>query len=208
MRAALPVLTALSLVWSANPGALSHSGGSVEAVDSAPETAIAMRPDSLEIEFSGPFDDGVAERFSAFLESHPEATGIRLTSEGGYVEEAERVGELIAERKLVTSVATYCVSACTLAFARGRERLLLKGARLGFHSPYTSDGFGQDVQVDGEAERLAYIAAGVTPDFAAEAVQVASSEIWIPDPERLISARIVTGLVDPDAPPAEGLARP
>lgn len=208
MRAALLVLTGLSLLWSANPGALSHSGGSVEAIETAPETAIAMRPDGREIEFSGPFDEGVAERFSAFLEAHPEATGIRLTSEGGYVDEAERVGDLIAGRRLVTSVSTYCVSACTLAFARGQERLLLKGARLGFHSPYTVDGLGQDVQVDGEAERLAYIAAGVAPDFAAEAVRVASSEIWIPDPDRLISARVVTGLVDPDPSPADGPTRP
>ena len=114
------------------------------------------------------------------------------------MEEATAIGDLIAARGLATYVPDYCVSACTLAFVRGTGRYLVTNGRLGFHAPYDPGLFGQVVQADASAERAAYVAAGVDPAFVAEALAVASDSLWIPEPARLIQARVATELVDTD----------
>ena len=58
---------------------------------------------------------------------------VHLDSPGGRVGEGKKLHALIRAHKLDTYVETSCQSACTLAFTAGRERILLKGATLGFH---------------------------------------------------------------------------
>ena len=163
-----------------------------------PPARIALGPQGRDIRFAGEIGAGSAARLAALLAAHPAVTRIHLTSEGGLVEEATAIGDLIAARGLATYVPDYCVSACTLAFVRGAERYLLTNGRLGFHAPYDPGLFGQVVQADAAAERAAYVAAGVDPAFAAEALAVASDSLWIPEPARLIRARVATALVDTD----------
>ena len=121
---------------------------------------------------------------------------IHLTSEGGLAEEGQALGDVIAAHHLTTFVPDYCVSACTLAFVRGAERLMLAESRLGFHAPYQPALFGQIIEGDPKAQREAYVEAGVAPDFVDAALRVPSADIWIPDASRLISARVATGVVD------------
>lgn len=163
-----------------------------------PPARIALGPQGRDIRFSGEIGAGTAARLAALLAAHPAVTRIHLTSEGGLVEEATAIGDLIAARGLATYVPDYCVSACTLAFVRGAERYLLTNGRLGFHAPYDPGLFGQVVQADASAERAAYVAAGVDPAFAAEALAVASDSLWVPEPARLVRARVATALVDTD----------
>jgi hypothetical protein len=163
-----------------------------------PPARIALGPQGRDIRFAGEIGAGTAARLGALLAAHPEVTRIHLTSEGGLVEEATAIGDLIAARGLATYVPDYCVSACTLAFVRGTGRALVTNGRLGFHAPYDPGLFGQVVQADASAERAAYVAAGVDPAFVAEALAVASDSLWIPEPARLIQARVATELVDTD----------
>jgi hypothetical protein len=164
----------------------------------APEARITLGPHGRDVRLAGEIGEGTAARLAALLAAHPEVARIHLTSEGGLVEEAMAIGDLVAARGLATYVPDYCVSACTLAFVRGSARYLVTNGRLGFHAPYDPGLFGQVVQADAAPERAAYVAAGVDPAFADEALGVASDDLWIPDAARLIEARVVTEGVETD----------
>ena len=161
-----------------------------------PDTTIVLGPTGSDVRLVGEMTEGAAERLAVLLAANPAVVRIHLTSEGGLAEEGQALGNVIAAHHLVTYVPDYCVSACTLAFVRGRERLLLDDSRLGFHAPYQPALFGQMIQGDSDVQRAAYVDAGVAPDFAEAALKVASSEIWIPQADRLIAAHVATGLVD------------
>lgn len=180
------------------PAALSSVGDGAEPFDDTVASTLTLAASGTEVQFAGDFDDGSAARLGAFLDDHPDVVRIRFRSDGGLVDEAEAIGDLVAARGLTTVVTEHCISACTLAFAHGRERLLSRGAKLGFHAPYSSDALGRDVAVNSEAEKRAYVATGIDVRFVDEALGVPFTEIWIPDPSRLIDARIVTALIEPE----------
>jgi hypothetical protein len=163
-----------------------------------PAARIALGPHGRDVRLAGEIGEGTAARLGTLLAAHPEVTRIHLTSEGGLVDEALAVGELIAARNLATYVPDYCVSACTLAFVRGSTRSLVAQGRLGFHAPYDAGLFGQILQAEGSVELAAYVAAGVEPAFAAEALAVPSETLWIPEAARLIQARVATEIVETD----------
>lgn len=167
-------------------------GGQADALPAR----IALGPHGRDVRLSGELTDGVAERLSRLLDAHPSVERIHLTSEGGLVDEGAAIGALVARRGLVTYVPDYCVSACTLAFVRGRERLILEGARLGFHAPYEAGPFGIEIEADSAPERAAYLDAGVEPTFVDAALRVRPGDLMIPDATRLIAARVATGIVD------------
>lgn len=190
---------AVALVFRAGmPAAWSSVGDGSEALDDSTPSTLTLVASGTEVAINGDFDDGIASRLGALLDEHPEVRRVRLTSEGGLVGEAEAVGDLVSARGLATLVTDYCLSACTLAFAHGHERLLSRGAKLGFHAPCESDESGQDVAVNSDAEKRAYVATGIDAGFVEEALRVPFTDIWFPEAARLLDARIVTALVDPD----------
>ena len=157
----------------------------------------ASPPASIEI---GP--SGRDVRFSAdLLSSHPAVESIHLTSDGGLAYEGQALGKVIAAHGLTTFVPDYCISACTLAFIRGRERLVLATSRLGFHAPYEEGLFGAVYQGDPSEQRDAYVAAGIEPHFVAAALKVDPEEVWYPTYRELLAAHVVTAQVDDTALP-------
>ncbi|WP_284317354.1 hypothetical protein, partial [Methylobacterium gnaphalii] len=163
----------------------------------AAETRIVLGPGGRDVRLSGELTEGAGGRLERLLAENPRVVRIHLTSEGGLVDEGEAIGAAIARHRLDTYVPDYCVSACTLAFVRGGERYIMTASRLGFHAPYEAGLFGQAFRTDGAPERAAYIAAGVTPDFAQAALAVASRDMWFPEADRLIAARVATRIVEP-----------
>ncbi|ACA19002.1 conserved hypothetical protein [Methylobacterium sp. 4-46] len=166
-----------------------------------PDTLLALGPGGRDVRLSGTLTAGAGARLAALLAANPRVERIHLTSDGGLVEEGLALGEAIAARGLATYVPDYCVSACTLAFLRGRERLLMAEARLGFHSPYETGIFGEILAIDSAPERRAYLRTGLSPDFVEAALRVAPKEVWTPTPERLRAAGAVTGIVGADRLP-------
>ncbi len=160
------------------------------------QALVTLGPNGRDVRLWGELGEGTAERLEALLKANRHVERIHLTSEGGLVDEGEAIGELVAEHGLVTYVPDYCVSACTLAFIRGRERYVVANARLGFHAPYEQGLFGQDFQADAAPERAAYLAAGIEPGFVDAALKVRSDDLWIPQAARLLEARVATGIVD------------
>lgn len=169
-----------------------------EAEPEGTEARVALGPGGRDLRLAGDFTPGVAARVATVLAAHPDVTRVHLTSDGGLVEEAVALGTLVAERGLDTYVPDTCASACTLAFVRGRKRYLAADGALGFHAPYESGLLGRPVPVDAAPERAAYLAAGIAPDFVAQALAVSSDDLWIPDAARLRQAGVVTDIVGTD----------
>ena len=167
----------------------------VVQAEAAP-TRVALGSGGRDVRLAGELTEGVADRLARLLDEHPRVERIHLTSEGGLVDEGAAIGALVARHGLVTYVPDYCVSACTLAFVRGRERLVAEGARLGFHAPYETGPFGIEVAADSAPERAAYLAAGLEPAFVDAALKVRPDDLMIPDVARLVAARVATGVVD------------
>ena len=198
------ILAPLALVFTAAVFlARSFDDASVEAHSlmtgasaDGPASLIALGPDGTDVRFSGEIGEGDAARLAALLDQHSGITRIHLTSDGGLVDEGEALGAVIAAHGLSTYVPDYCVSACTLAFVAGRERLALHDARLGFHAPYEEGLFGQTFRGDASTVRAAYAGAGLAPDFVTSALDVASDDMWYPEPNRLLAAHVVTAFVD------------
>ncbi len=161
-----------------------------------PETVIVLGPGGDDIRLSGALSVGAAAKLDALLARHPTVKRIHLTSEGGLADEGQAIGDVIAAHGLTTYVPDFCVSACALAFVRGTDRLMLENARIGFHAPFEEGLFGTLIEDDSSVQRAEYLAAGVDPTFVTEALAVAPSDLWIPKPERLIAAHVVTRVVD------------
>jgi hypothetical protein len=169
--------------------------------DPTPPATLAVGADGTDVRLSGELSEGVATRLAALLAHQPAITRIHLTSEGGLADEGQALGAVIAAHGLTTFVPDYCVSACTLAFVRGRERLVLDDARLGFHAPYEEGLFGKLYRGDGRDQRAAYIRAGVDRTFVESALKVDPAGIWYPTQNQLRDANVVTAVVGHDELP-------
>ena len=159
-------------------------------------TQIVIGPTGDDVRLSGDIREGAANLLESILTAHPAIERIHLTSEGGLADEGQALADVIAAHRLTTFVPDYCVSACTLAFVGGRERLLMDGARLGFHAPYQEGVLGQTFAGDAKEQRAAYINAGLSADFIDKALKVAPDDLWIPDRQQLLAAHVATGYVD------------
>ncbi|MGF3026787.1 hypothetical protein ACQVP2_28715 [Methylobacterium aquaticum] len=180
-------------------GALSRNLEAVlDTTPDGPPARITLGPGGRDVRLWGDLNDGTAARLRVVLDAHPGVTRLHLTSDGGLVDEGAAIGEQVATRGIATYVPDYCVSACTLAFIRGRERLIVADSRLGFHAPYEPGMFGQMIPVDASDERGRYLAAGLDPAFVEQALATPSRDIWIPDPARLRAAGVITRVVGPD----------
>lgn len=100
---------------------------------SMPAYSLRVMRNGTEIEVTGGFKFGLTADFERVVSASPRIRVIYLTSIGGRIGEAAKLSDAIKKRGLVTYVATHCESACTLAFASGRERWVHQSGKLGFH---------------------------------------------------------------------------
>lgn len=195
------LLASAAALASGTIASASDSAAARSAEDDLKPAAVTVSADRNAIGIEGDFAEGTARRLRVLLRGNPSVRIIDMTSEGGLVDEAEQIGDIVAAHGLATVVRRHCVSACTLAYVRGRERLAQSGAKLGFHAPFVSAEGGGEQEVASDDERQAYEAAGIAPDFVSEALAVPAASIWFPEEGRLFAARVVTAIL-----PAEGLA--
>jgi hypothetical protein len=158
-----------------------------------PDYSIRVMRDGTEAEIVGGFKYGLADDFAKILNASRRVKVVHLDSVGGRLGEGQRLYELIRSRGLNTYVSSKCMSACTMAFAAGRERYLRKGAVLGFHKgafPGANDD-GLD-----QLPRAIFLRAGFDTGFIAKALSTPNTEMYKPEPSVLVSARVVTALTD------------
>ena len=64
---------------------------------------------------------------------------LTLNSTGGNANVALRLGELVAQEKMTTSIEKVCSSACPFIFIAGKERIIKEPARFGFHQAINTE---------------------------------------------------------------------
>ena len=89
------------------------------------------------------------------------------------------------------------MSACTIAFLGGHERYLATKARLGFHSSSIGNVDQSRVPEVNADVRGTLQMHGVPSAFIEKALGTSSGSMWYPSAQELISAKIVTRVVDP-----------
>ena len=158
-----------------------------------PDYAIRVMRDGTEAEIVGGFKFGLTDDFVKILAASRQITVVHLDSIGGRLGEGEKMFKLIRDRGLNTYVSSKCLSACTLAFAGGRQRFLHRDAALGFHKgtfPGLREGDFDTIQ------RNVFRSAGFDETFISTALSTPHNEMWRPSPQALVRARVVTAIAD------------
>lgn len=147
------------------------------------------------INFDGEIKIGAHSAFREALEAAPQATIVRLTSNGGWLSEADAIGRDIRDRKLQTVITSHCASACSHLFLSGSRRWMTDGAQLGFHAPASSITNETDTS-DIDKERRALTALGMPETMAVKAANTPHSSMWYPTGIEMQNAKLIDGLID------------
>jgi hypothetical protein len=158
--------------------------------------SIRVLRDGTEVEIAGGIKFGLTDDFLRTLRASPQIAVVHLSSIGGQIAEADKLATVIRDRKLDTYAGHYCKSVCMLAFAAGRERWILKQAKLGVHGPAFP---GTDKSRPGSAvelQRNNFARAGIDRDFIERALATSNKDMWTPSIEELRRAGVVTRISD------------
>jgi GYF domain 2 len=156
-----------------------------------PEYSIRVMRNGTEAEITGGIRFGLAADFTKILRASRQIRVVHLNSVGGRIGEGEQLYKVIQDNNLITYVSSQCLSACTMAFAAGRERVLMQGAVLGFHrGSFAGEDFKDSPELDGQ--RRIFTAAGYDPQFIVRALATPSAEMWTPSESELIGAGVIT----------------
>lgn len=157
---------------------------------SIPAYTMRVLNSGTEAEITGGIKYGVTADLEKLLETSSNVRVLHLDSIGGRIGEGKKLNALIRARALDTYVEGKCLSACTLAFVAGKQRILRKGASLGFHRGAFPGSQAKDLGSD--VERDIYSAAGITTAFIDKALATANSDMWRPTEAELVSAKVIT----------------
>src|SRR5262245_60020071 len=151
---------------------------------------------AAEAEIAGGIKYGLTRDFEKLLEENPGIRIVHLDSFGGRIGEGKKLNALIRARKLDTYVESKCMSACTLAFAGGTQRILRRRAVLGFHRGAFPG--SQPDDSTSSVERAIYGAAGFSRALIERALATQHSDMMKPDASELMSYRMITKLSEGD----------
>ncbi|WP_428491066.1 hypothetical protein [Rhodopila sp.] len=167
-------------------------GRAVFAGGSVAVPGTMLREGGRVIEFEGAIGTTSAVEFGRVLDASRPVV-VRLSSEGGLVAQARQIAAMIRARGLDTEVERRCVSACTIVFFAGRNRLLQGSGTLGFHS-YASAALTPQALVSiEEFDRQTYLAGGVAPNFVDSIFAVPPAKLWFPSKQQAEAAGFATG---------------
>jgi hypothetical protein len=158
-----------------------------------PDPVITALHGDREMEFSGIIKLHSAARLDEALNRHPAAMVLHLDTLGGREREAVAMADVVRSHHLSTYVDELCASAGIVVFVAGKERVLLNGARLGFHSASMAgvpDPGTNRLQVN------SLTAVGADAAFCARVVGTLPDSAWYPDNDELIKQGIVTRVSD------------
>ena len=161
------------------------------------------------LEFTGGITFGVARELEALLGAMPSLKTVQLNSIGGRMVEAQKMADIIKARGLNTYVALSCVSACTVVFLGGKDRVLRRDhGKLGFHQT-SFRGMTAFDRTAGIAEEIARLERfGLSHAFAERATATPPERMWYPDQDELLREKVVTRLVPPKPPEPAAEAAP
>ncbi len=151
---------------------------------------------ATEVEVAGGLSFGTADALKTVLDATPTVRLVQLNNTGGWIDEGDKVGQLVDARKLATYTARECDSACLIVFMAGEERYIGSSGKLGFHEASIA-GIGGEVAKDGtQTIREALARKGVPETFITRALSTPASSIWYPTTQELLDAHVITAVVD------------
>ena len=159
-----------------------------------PAYSIRVMRNGTEAEITGGFKYGLSDDFSKILKASRQIKVVHLNSIGGRVGEAIKLGDVLRAQGVDTYVSLGCYSACTIAFAAGRNRFLRKGAALGFHAPAFPGMSSSELRDAALEQKQIFIKAGFNSGFVDKALSTPSSGMWKPPAEVMASANVITGV--------------
>lgn len=161
-----------------------------------PAYSLRVMRNGTEAEISGGFKYGLTGDFSRLLKENPGIKVVHLHSGGGRIGEAKKLYSVINENGLTTYVSVDCASACTLAFAGGKERYISVKGSLGFHAPSFPGMTAENMKGSIAEQSKLFIKADFAPAFVSRALNTPSSTLWRPGGEELLRAKAITGVSD------------
>ena len=158
-----------------------------------PDYTVTLAEEGRAVVISGGFKYGLGRDLDALTRMSPGLVRVFLDSPGGRMGEAERVAGIIRGRGLDTVVINVCASACVIAFAAGRERLIGPYGRIGLHSPEFPGVQPEDLTTMQADFARQLIDSGFDPAFVRRGVTVPNDQMWFPTRDELVAANAVTG---------------
>lgn len=172
-----------------------------------PATHFRVLNSGKDLELMGGIELGSETLLEAHLLQYPELERVHLHSVGGRILAAKRMMNLIRKYDLDTYVKTQCVSACTLLFLAGKNKLLGMEGALRFHAPSIGSASGHEISELAEELRSAYLAEGVPQWFVDKAMNTPSDSFWTPTNAELVKANIVDRVVNSEEYASSGLGK-
>jgi hypothetical protein len=155
-----------------------------------PPYEIVTLPRADELEFRGGLRAGAAKALERSLNSNQQAHVLHINSPGGRLQEARAMTRLVQDRKLITYTSDQCLSAATLVFIAGQERVIGGRARLGFHRALLPGATrAQQLLTDkivGELMR----SAGISAEFIQKVLATPNESMWFPSADELRHAGV------------------
>ncbi len=154
--------------------------------------------------------------FQKVLKENPDIQVVHLTSEGGAVEPAFDISDLIIDYDLDTHVIDICFSGCTTLLLAGNSRTLEKGSKIGFHRSWWDVGgleayyeankeyeewnsvfafanwMHEDTQESIYNDFEFLLERGVDPLFAIKTLKTEADDGWYPRRKELLNANFLT----------------
>ena len=189
------------------------SGANAEPFSVNKNTLFYSTGDGTEV---SEIDWGHEQQLLRILKEHREINTLVLKSEGGMIEVANNMADLVIDAELDTIVEENCESACVTIFLAGMNRFMEIGAKIGFHASWWSaedmqsyyqdkrenEGWEspfefaswlyEDTQKEIFKEFEYLLERGVQPHFAIQTLKAGSDGIWYPRRKELLKGGILT----------------
>lgn len=162
------------------------------------ETSFRFINDNKEMLVTGGIGTNSAKEFQKVANANPKLSIIHLNNEGGLIQEAYEIYKFIQKKGYNTYTSTQCISACTIMYLGGKERLISKKGKLGFHSASVGDLDGGDYAFINDEIRGIYQESGISGTLISKALSTNANDILYPTHEELIASNAVDFVVDPD----------
>lgn len=158
-----------------------------------PKFEVRVLPGGSEIEFRGGLRAGSAKELERIVNAVPQAKVLHLNSGGGRISEGEQMARIVRERGLITYTSERCLSAATLVFLAGKERVVSERAKLGFHSGSFPGMTAEQRRYGDELIRQIMRSAKISDDFINHVLATPPSDMWYPSVAEMRQAGVITG---------------
>lgn len=188
---AVTALIGLAMVTAA-PGGMASLHEAATDQDEIGRQGHSVEADEQTLQLSGYMSWGLLDQVNNAFAQNPGINTVVMNSPGGHIQVGTRLYELFRARGVTTVAEGLCGSACTIAFIGGKERILNKGAKLGFHS---AAGSGQ-VLVEAANQKLisTFREFGAGDAFIERMLATPPEDVWYPDRKQLLATGIVTSV--------------